>query len=127
MAELKYKNKKQGTLHHQCIDELTSHIRIAQQQQQQQKQQQRVATQKGENSNESAGLPVRPATPVQVAIVNVEHSLPLRSSPATGEVAVIASSSQSINHSSCETLNRNDENVTLTVHNTEVKRKIPPR
>lgn len=137
MAELRNKNESQGALHHQCIDELTSHIRIAQQQ-------------RGVDSTEKADVearksqsPSRSVTPTSfVTVIEVKDSSPVCSSPTpppqstmvsaaanvSSDVAAISSPNHSIDDSSIsETLSRSDESVISTVQNLEVKRKIPPR
>lgn len=130
MAELRNKNESQGALHHQCIDELTSHIRIAQQQQ---RSVEIVA--KPELDERKSQSPSRSVTPTSfVTVIEVKDSSPVCSSPTpqstivSADVAVISSPSHSIDDSSMsETLSRSDESVISTVQNLEVKRKIPPR
>lgn len=130
MAELRNKNESQGALHHQCIDELTSHIRIAQQQQ---RSVEIVA--KPELDERKSQSPSRSVTPTSfVTVIEVKDSSPICSSPTpqstivSADVAVISSPSHSIDDSSMsETLSRSDESVISTVQNLEVKRKIPPR
>lgn len=129
MAELRNKNECQGALHHQCIDELTSHIRIAQQQRSVD-----VAA-KPEIDERKSQSPSRSVTPTSfVTVIEVKDSSPVCSSPTpqttivSADVAVISSPSHSIDDSSMsETLSRSDESVISTVQNLEVKRKIPPR
>lgn len=140
MAELRNKTESQGALHHQCIDELTSHIRSAQQQRTGD-----VGTAKPEIEEKKSQSPSRSVTPTSfVTVIEVKDSSPVCSSPTppptslstivsaaanvSGEVAVISSPSHSIDDSSIsETLSRSDESVISTVQNLEVKRKIPPR
>lgn len=132
MAKLRNKNESQGALHHQCIDELTSHIRTAQQQ----RVVETVSTPDVEEKKLQSSS--RSETPTSfVTVIEVKDSSPNCSSPtpapssitnATGEVAVISSPSHSLDDSSIsETLSRSDESVISTVQNLEVKRKIPPR
>lgn len=140
MAELRNKNESQGALHHQCIDELTSHIRIAQQQQQQRAVE--IVAAKPEVEARKSQSPSRSVTPTSfVTVIEVKDSSPVCSSPTppqsamlppaatnAGEVAVISSPNHSTDDSSIsETLSRSDESVVSTVQNLEVKRKIPPR
>lgn len=135
MADLRNKIENQGALHHQCIDELTSHIRIAQQQQRTVE----IAA-KPEIEEKKSQSTSRSVTPTSfVTVIEVKDSSPICSSPTppsivsatanvSGEVAVISSPNHSIDDSSIsENLSRSDESVISTVQNLEVKRKIPPR
>lgn len=132
MAKLRNKNESQGALHHQCIDELTSHIRTAQQH----RAVETASTPDVEEKKLQSSS--RSETPTSfVTVIEVKDSSPICSSPtpapssitnASGEVAVISSPSHSLDDSSIsETLSRSDESVISTVQNLEVKRKIPPR
>lgn len=135
MAELRYEHENQGALHHQCIDELTSHIRVA-------PQHVVEVTTKSEAEKKRPDSPVRSTTPTSfVTVIEVKDSSPVCSSPTppvsvstltsqgqSGEVGIIGSPCHSIDDSSIsETLSRSDESVISTVQNVEVKRKIPPR
>lgn len=139
MAELKNKNESQGALHHQCIDELTSHIRIAQQQQRGAAVE--IVAMPEVDAKKSQSLSSRSVTPTSfVTVIEVKDSSPVCSSPTPqstmvttaanvpSDVAVITSPNHSTDDSSIsETLSRSDESVISTVQNLEVKRKIPPR
>lgn len=136
MTELKNKTESQGALHHQCIDELTSHIRSAQQQRAVD-----IAAKPAIDAKKSQSPSSRSVTPTSfVTVIEVKDSSPVCSSPTPpstmasiaahvpDEVAVITSPSHSTDDSSIsETLSRSDESVISTVQNLEVKRKIPPR
>lgn len=135
MAELRNKNESQGALHHQCIDELTSHIRVA-------KQHRAIEiAARPEVDEKKSQSPSRSVTPTSfVTVIEVKDSSPICSSPTphtsivsaaaniSSEVAIISSPNHSTDDSSInEMLSRNDESVISTVQNLEVKRKIPPR
>lgn len=130
MAELRNKNESQGALHHQCIDELTSNIRIAQQQRSIE-----IVAKPECDERKSSQSPSRSVTPTSfVTVIEVKDSSPVCSSPTPqstivpADVTVISSPSHSTDDSSIsETLSRSDESVISTVQNLEVKRKIPPR
>lgn len=137
-------SREQGALHHQCIDELTSHLRN---------------TQVNNVIIDDAKMlqsPTRSETPTSfVTVIEVKDPSPVSTPPASSSPPMISATSISIaasndnetsktettstpapapNNNQPETTEDNqaptikcDENAVSTVHNVEVKRKIPPR
>lgn len=133
-AEMMRRNEGQGALHHQCIDELTSHIRFAHQ-----KVDEVQAKPSGDEEPPTAAsrsetptsfvtvIEVKDSSPVTCSSPSLPTSASLPTSPAS--ISVIASTSVDEAPSGDESTARTEEVSTsaANVQNIEVKRKIPPR
>lgn len=136
VEKLNQSSEEQGALHHQCIDELTSHIRIAAQQ----KTSDEAAKQEGDDKKSTS----RSETPTSfVTVIEVNDSSPMRStespptsSPVSSATITVSSSINLVDEATAnetetknleEKISKNDENLIATIQNLEVKRKIPPR
>lgn len=105
--------QEHGALHHQCIDELSSHITSAQ-------------VENGADSKNATVSSTSSVTPSSfVTVIEVKESTPITVETAAEDVILEESPSKlaivDANRSS-----RSDDSLSSTVH-LDVKRKVPPR
>lgn len=128
------RSEGQGALHHQCIDELSSHIRYAQQKVDEikitanidEKQSQQQSNSRSETPTSFVTVIEVKDSPITCSSPSLPTSASLPTSPAS--ISVIPNSSIDDTYNGDDSIMKNEESCSMnTVQNIEVKRKIPPR
>lgn len=113
-------NREQGTLHHhQCIDELTLHLR---------------KTQIKQTTADETKLvsPTRSETPTSfVTVIEVKDPSPIQTAISTSQtttsISIADQQSEIKEENQLPTIEKTDDRNTSPVQNVEIRRKIPPR
>lgn len=105
--------QEHGALHHQCIDELSSHLTSSQ-----------VAN--GADNNKSNVVPASPTS--FVTVIEVKESTPMQSlEPMVTEEPVAEESPAKVATGDLNRSTRSDDNSFTSNVQMDVKRKVPPR